>query len=358
MSEINVKEQIRKFALKSMYGFQTVLTYGIGRQLGIFKYLYEKGITDTPEGKISHVSFTTDDLIKNLGLDSRHVDCWLHMAKECGIFEIEDNEKKIIRTAPHVYDILINPGSMVYFGWMLRGFYLQSLMQESLFENFKTGETNSFYDFPGEYYLEGQKMSAATGLIVERLFSKYCKSYKRNFQKNGTALEVGCGYGLNLENWAKKYKRANFVGIDIDTNGINHAEKIIRENKWGERVKVFNTTIEDFSRKTNNKFNIIILNQVLHEMDPDEDYRRNVFKEIYSLLKDDGMLIVGETMIPDTFAPNQKGQFFNVMHKWLEVNYWSKFYDEDTFKELIASTPFTNIKLIKEKTDYFWAIIK
>ena len=41
--EITLREQTKKFAIKSMYGFQTILAYGLGRTLGIFDYLYEKG---------------------------------------------------------------------------------------------------------------------------------------------------------------------------------------------------------------------------------------------------------------------------------------------------------------------------
>jgi SAM-dependent methyltransferase len=354
--EIPVKEQVKKFAIKSMYGFQTVMTFGLGKHLGIFNYLYEKAKENT--GRISSISFTIEELSENLNLNLKYLDGWFHMALECGIFEIEEYDKRIAKTAPHVYDLLINPKSMVYIGSMIKGFYNTTLVQELLFDNFKTGKIESFSDFPGEFYKEGQQMSAGIGKFVENLFSKYCKQNKRNLQRNGTALEIGCGYGLNLENWATKYKRAHFVGIDIDPLGISHAKNLIEQNNWNDRVEVLTIPLEDYMDKTDIKFDIIILNQVLHEMDPDENYRRNAFKNIYTLLKDDGLFIVAESMIPDTFAPNQRNQLFNVMHKWLEVPFWSRFYDEKTFKDFIDSTPFSSAELIKEGENYFWAIRK
>ena len=55
-NEVTVKEQIKKFAIKSMYGFQTVLVFGIGRKLGIFDYLHEKGKSSKSEEIISTIT--------------------------------------------------------------------------------------------------------------------------------------------------------------------------------------------------------------------------------------------------------------------------------------------------------------
>ncbi len=356
--KILVKEQIKKFAIRSMYGFQTVMTYGLGSRLGIFEYLNNKAISQKKGEKVESVSFTLNELSKNLNLDLKFLDGWFHMALECGLFEIEDHNKEIAKTAPFIYDILINPNSMVYIGNMIGGFYGMTLFQDEIYENFKTGKIQNLFEFPLEFLIMGHKMSTSTGLIIERLFSKYCKENKRNLQKNGIALEVGCGCGFNIINWASKYKRAKFIGIDIDPNAISYASQLIKEKDLSNRVNVQQIPLEEFQKKSQQRFDVIILNQVLHEMNPDEKYRNNVFAAIHSLLKDDGLFIVGESMIPDTFAPNQKNQLFNIMHKYLEVGFWSRFYDEDTFLELINSSPFKSADLIKEGSNYFWAVRK
>ena len=56
--EITLKEQLKKFAVKGMYGYQTVLLIGLGRRLGIFNYLYEKSKSSISGEKIIYVSFT------------------------------------------------------------------------------------------------------------------------------------------------------------------------------------------------------------------------------------------------------------------------------------------------------------
>jgi len=45
-SEISIGDQMKKFALESITGFQTVLLFGVGKRLGIFNYL--KRISNNP----------------------------------------------------------------------------------------------------------------------------------------------------------------------------------------------------------------------------------------------------------------------------------------------------------------------
>jgi SAM-dependent methyltransferase len=333
------------------------MIYGIGRRLGIFNYLYEKSKSQLTEGKITSISFTLEELSEKLNLDLKYLDAWLHMALECGLFEIEECSERCAKTAPHVFDLFVDRNSMFYIGSITFGFYQPIFFMESLLENFKTGKLESFLELPGDFYKEGQHMSAATGKIVEGLFSKFCKEEKKRVRKGGTVLEVGCGYGLNLENWAKKYKKAKFVGIDIDPQGIEHAKKIVEKNEWNDRVQIIGVSLEEYARSISFKFDLIILNQVLHEMDPDENYRKSVLEVLYSLLKEDGILVVGESMIPNTFTRGNF-QLFEVMHKWFEVGIGSRFYDENSFRELINSTSFKNPELIRERINYCWVIRK
>ncbi|NVM19055.1 MAG: class I SAM-dependent methyltransferase [Candidatus Lokiarchaeota archaeon] len=355
--EVSISNQIKKFAINGLYGFNTIILIGMGRRLGIFNYLYEKAKSSPSSGKNNKVIFTPNELSENLNLDFKYLDGWLHLALECGIFEIANSGKKILKTAPYVYDLLIDRNNEFYIGGTLGAFYYMAPAQDILIENFKTGKIWSLYDLPGDVMKDIQERGARFGTLVERLFSKKYENFCKNIQKQGTILEVGCGYGFNLETWAKKYKKARFVGIDIDPIGLTNAKKIVDINNWNERIEIFESTIEKFTHSFKEKFDLIILNQVLHEMNTDENYRKGVFKNLYSLLKDDGILLIGESMIPDTFAPKKKFQLFDITHKFTEVKA-SLFYDEKSFKEFIEATPFTKANFIKEGGDSIWVIKK
>lgn len=356
--EITMNEQMRNFMVKSMYGFQTILCYGLGKRLGIFDYLNRKANSEINQVKLSSISFTVEDLSENLKLGADYLEAWLHMSIVCGLFEIDDSYKRCAKTAPYVFELLINSDSMFYIGDILGNFYNMAQGQDLMIEGFKKGTTIRFSDVAGDMYKEGQKASARFGTLVERLFAKCCKEDKRKLSRGAKVLEVGCGYGFNLANWAKKYKKTYFTGIDIDPNGIAHAKKLVDEYNWDDRVKVVEIPIEKFVKSTDTKFDVIILNMVLHEMEPDESYRIEALNNLYHLLKDEGLLIIGDTIVPDTFDITADFQLYDIMHKWFEVSFGSRFYDEITFQQLINSTPFTRTELIREGGIHFWAIRK
>ena len=56
-SEITIRDQMKKFLIKGFYGFNTILSIGLGKQLGILDYFYEKSKKLLEHGAISSISF-------------------------------------------------------------------------------------------------------------------------------------------------------------------------------------------------------------------------------------------------------------------------------------------------------------
>jgi SAM-dependent methyltransferase len=355
--EISMKDQMKKFLIKSLNGFNTVIMFGLGRRLGIFDYLYYKSISLVKDDNILMVVFTPEEISKTLNLDPQYLDAWIHLALECDILEIVDVNKKCLKTAPYVYDLFINRNNSSYIGDTLGAFYNIAYFQERYLDAFKTGNLSIRSEFQEEMEIDMHRMSGRFGILVEALFAKNYKDFCNNLRNKGNLLAVGCGYGFNLVNWARKYEKARFEGIDIDPKSIAYANKIVTKFDWNDRIKLFTTNVSDYAHSSNEKFDLILLNQVLHEMDPNENYRKSVFKDLYSLLKDDGILLVGESMVPNTFALNQKFHLFDITHKFLEVRF-ARFYNEKSFKEFVDSTPFTRAEFIKEGGNSIWVIRK
>jgi len=359
--EITMRDQMKKFLIKGFYGFNTVLTFGLGRRLGIFDYLYEKAKTLSESGPTSSVDFTPEEISEKFNLNPNYLDPWIHLGLECGIFEIDDADKRIIKTAPYVYNLLIDRNHMFYVGDTIGAFYYLAPFQDSILEGFKKERSMSFTEFyeefPEDLIKDTQRMSGRIGSLIERLFAQNFKEFCKTLRRESSILSVGCGYGYNLAVWAKKYKKAKFVGIDIDSRGVSFAQRLVEENNWGDRVEILEIPIDEYAKKAEGKFDVILLNQVLHEMDKDKKYRLDVFNDLHSLLKDDGILLVGESMIPDTFSPQKEFLLFDVMHKFLEAD-TAGFYDEKSFKEFVDSTPFKNAEFIRERGTYFWAVRK
>ncbi len=355
---VTFEDQMRKFVNNGLLGFQSVIVFAIGHRLGIFDYLAHKFNTTAGAKGISSVSFSLEEIANNLHLDASYLDGWIHMGLVCGLFELDQGAKRTVKTAPFVYELLVDRAGPFYAGDVLLFTYYFAPFQEELVKGFRTGKLYKWSDFPEDWLKDGQGGSAFEGRRVEELFSRRFKNLSGTLREGGTILEVGCGYGLHLTHWAKKYKRSRVVGLDPDSRAIASARNLATRDQWNDRAEILNMTTSDYVKMNPSKFDIILLNEVLHEMDPDEDYRRSVFVDMYSLLKDDGILIVTENMVPDTFAPNQKRILFGVFHKWLEVAFGSRFYDETSFKAFVESTPFKSAELVREGNLYFWAIKK
>jgi SAM-dependent methyltransferase len=355
--DYSMKEQMKKFLIKSLYGFLTVLMFGLGRRVGIFDYLQEKAENKFKSEKVFSVSFTIEELADNLKLEWNYVDAWAHTALDCGLLEIDSACEKCLKTAPFAYDLLINRNQPNYIGDPLGAFYYLAPYQDSILKSFSKNSAIPNIDFTDEVIHDINRMSARFGTLIERIFSKNFKEFCENLKKGGTALEAGCGYGYNLQVWARKYKEVQFVGIDIDPTAIEFAKKMVKKNNWNDRVEVIEIPINEFAKKSTKKFDLITLNQVLHEMDHNIKFRVSVFNSLYSLLKNEGILIVGESMIPDTFAPKQKLMLFDVLHKFLEARY-ANFYNEKTFSEFIELTPFSKVEFLKEGGNSIWVIRK
>jgi hypothetical protein len=95
-------------------------------------------------------------------------------------------------------------------------------------------------------------------------------------------------------------------------------------------------------------------------MDSSDVYRLQTLKELHSLLTDEGVLIVGEPMIPSLFAHKQPHSD-SILHKWYEIGFGSKFYDKKSFQELVNLTPFSHIEFLQAlppHKHHFWALRK
>nr|MDO8135249.1 class I SAM-dependent methyltransferase [Candidatus Njordarchaeum guaymaensis] len=355
---VTLQDQMRKFVIKGLLGFQSVIVFAIGRRLGIFDYLAQKSKITAGAKMSSSVSFSLEEIANNLHLDAGHVDGWIHMGLVCGLFELDQGAKKTVKTAPFVYELLVDRVSPFYAGDALSTFYYIAPFQEELVKGFRTGKLAKWSDVPEDWLKDEQEGSAFQGRRVEELFSRRFKNLSRRLREGGAILEVGCGFGLHLTHWAKKYERSRVVGLDPDPRAIISTRNVATKDQWNNRAEILNMTTSEYVKTNPSKFDIILLNEVLHEMNPDEDYRRSVFVDMYSLLKDDGILIVADSMVPDTFAPNQERLILEVSHKWFEVAFGSRFYDETSFKSFVESTPFKSAELVREGNLYFWAIKK
>jgi len=119
------------------------------------------------------------------------------------------------------------------------------------------------------------------------LFEDYiAKYFPKDFFKDKTVLEIGCGFGGNIIHLRKHYTR-NAYGIDLDKDAIDIAKDIaIQENI--DKDAFLHCAAEEITSKIDTKFDVIISLQVLEHV---QDVKKSI-EEMLVLLKEGGYIFI------------------------------------------------------------------
>jgi ubiquinone/menaquinone biosynthesis C-methylase UbiE len=140
-------------------------------------------------------------------------------------------------------------------------------------------------------------------------FSDYTRELfksKFNIENKNTLLEIGCGPGTLCNILHKWYPELKIIGIDRDTNFIDHA----KTNYGNENVSF----IEDDATKlsfSNNSFDITISHTVSEHINPDL-----FFEEQYRVLSQNGICLVLSSRAKNAINIyiNDKSEFEKKIH--------------------------------------------
>ena len=119
------------------------------------------------------------------------------------------------------------------------------------------------------------------------LFENYIAPYfPKDFFKNKSVLEIGCGFGGNIIHLTKNYN-CNAAGLDLDSDAIEIAKEVAEDEKLDENI-FLNCAAEEVTKYIDKRFDIIISIQVLEHV---QDVKKSI-NEMLSLLKDGGYIYI------------------------------------------------------------------
>jgi len=81
-----------------------------------------------------------------------------------------------------------------------------------------------------------------------------------NLENKKKILEIGSGSGLISLVLAQRTKNSQITGVEIDNLSFHESMKNVKESPWTDRVKIYHDTIQHYSKKTDQFFDLIISN--------------------------------------------------------------------------------------------------
>jgi len=196
--------------------------------------------------------------------------------------------------------------------------------------------------FQKEFYNKGfkydKKCPFGEGILQELHWEKRVRIAKKFVLPNNRVLDFGCGDGTVTKALADSVSEV--IGIDISEECIKRANKINSHPK----VDYLNVPIEDFDAKE--RFDVVMMFEVIeHIFDP-----QTVIKQIYSILKKNGVLIISTPNFSNITRRMKK--VVNPIVKKSGYQGWNEIASEHiceySFKDMISIIKKCNFEIIKK----------
>ena len=181
----------------------------------------------------------------------------------------------------------------------------------------------------------------------EELENNLGKIIKEQFQdKNNSeikVLEIGCGPGYTTLIILDSDKRTKIVAVDNEPVMISQAKEILNTFIKQNRVELIEGDALAFLKKqSSNSFNVFASGFTLHNLP--NDFREKVIKEIYRVLKPEGIFVNADKYAFNNESEHNKSlnwQLQQVKKKYSQINRqdliseWTSHYLEDNKPNII-----------------------
>jgi len=283
MSEISIQSQIEKINGFAK-GYRATHVIDIGMRFGMLEALAE-----APEG------MTVSELSLKLMLYEPYIKVWCQTAYH---FEILDgDERGRFRLQPFLDEIL--------------GLGMSLYQHPNRAEQPDHGQIPQEYESPLSGFIRFGR-SVQTGKTPDASFATYrgtvniptifssmifpkTGDIKEKLEQGIRFLDIGCGSGNLIIEFARIFKKSTFKGIDPDYYGIESADKATSDLRIEDQITVEDMSGEEMS--FNEEFEMASLILTLHEVLP--DVRSEVLLKAYQALTKGGHLIVLDYPYPD-----------------------------------------------------------
>ena len=330
MGEVSTKTQMVKIR-NFERGFMATHLINIGNKVGVFEKLNEK----KEEG------LTVADLAAELGVHELYLKFWCQTAYHFELLDCDDQGK--FKLQPFLDEIL---GDKTHF----RNYMANITMDVDLLgialggahEYFKTGKIVETFAEPE---ISRIAYAPTKNIYLAFLFMIFPKNehLKDLLDKGIKFLDIGCGNGNLIAQFANAFENSKFVGINPDIHGIEAAKATISQMGLEERVTVENIGGEKISYK--DEFDMAIMVVTLHEISP--DVRESVVEKAYQALKSGGYIMILDFPYPSNFEDFRNPMYeYAILDQFYETTMGTVHLNNNEQNEILTKAGFKNIQRV------------
>ena len=328
MEEVSVKTQMAKVR-NFEKGFMATHLINIGNKVGVFEKLNEK----KEEG------VTVADLAIELGVHEPYLKYFCQTAYHFELLDCDDQGK--YKLQPFLDEIL---GDKTHF----RNYIANITMDVDLLgtgirevpEYFKTGGKAEYFAEP-----EVSRIAYETtkNIYLAFLFMIFPKNehLKQLLDTGINFLDIGCGDGSLIIQFANAFANSKFVGVNPDAYGIATANAAISQLGLEGRVTVDSIGGEKLTHK--DEFDMVSMVVTLHEIPP--DIRESVVEKAYQALKSGGYILVLDFPYPSRLKDFRNPMYeFGILDQFFECAVGTVHLNNNEQNELLTKVGFKNIQ--------------
>jgi ubiquinone/menaquinone biosynthesis C-methylase UbiE len=282
-------------------GFDAMFLINLGVRLGLFRAFAEKS------------GATPREIAAKLGLHLPYLEVWCTTAYGLELLEINADSR--FRLAPFWESILANPMHSQYLGSLVQ--LLTEFATEDFrrcLEGFRSGRTVPFQGRSENFAHLVAEATAGLNIIMVRKILPVLPGLVDRLNRGGMILDVGCGTGGLLIQWAEAFPKCRCLGIDIDPTGLAAARVAIEEAGVSHQVEIREGDVESIA--PTNSFDAALMVEVLHEVAPAQ--RLRILQGCFRTLRPGGWLVILDETYPSTLQEAREPEFSSALQTGFE----------------------------------------
>jgi SAM-dependent methyltransferase len=310
-------------------GFHATNLIEIGRELGVWEAL-----TANP-------GLSSGDLAVQLGTDPFYTDV---LCRTGFALELIDRDGEGWRMAPHFDAILGTPDATFYLGRAARVHMVVGADYQDYVARFRSGKTVPYQDHDEAFVDEiAESLSSLPRIFCDVVLPRLPQLAER-FDRGARILDVGCGAGAAIVEFARRFPAARVVGIDLEPVSIRLARERIAAAGLGDRCEARLVGGEGLTDEA--AFDVATAFLVIHEID--EGAKDEVLRTVARALAPGGVLVIFDEAYPETDeAARTMPSRFAAIAQWFELTWGNRI---DTRSRLLERCAAAGLRVVDEST--------